>query len=321
MSVRKARLRAPAKINLDLRVMGRRPDGYHELRTLFQTISLADVLEVEHEPGRGFSIVVESEPAIEENLAERAARRLNEAAGLSGSWRVKLKKRIPMGAGLGGGSADAAAVLLGFPALGGVRVPLETLAAIAAELGSDVPFFLLGGAAVGLGRGTELYPLPDVPRRPGVIVSPGIHVSTPDAYRALGRALTAEIPSSILNNFQGLAWREDVCARGEGEGPQNDFETVVFERHPRLGEIRSRLEAEGAYPARMSGSGSSLFGFFGGTAERDGAMRRVREALGAEVRLDAVTLIGRREYRSLWLRQLQPHCERKGWPPQSRYYP
>ncbi len=321
MSVRKARLRAPAKINLDLRVLGRRPDGYHELRTLFQTISVADVLHVAHEPGPEFHIELASEPVIEGNLVERAARRLSEAAGLSGLWRVKLDKRIPMGAGLGGGSADAAAVLLGFPAMGGVRVPFETLAGIAAELGSDVPFFLVGGLAVGLGRGTELYPLPDIPHRPGVIVSPGIHVSTPDAYQALGRALTPEIPSSILNTFQCLAWREDVCARGVGEGPQNDFESVVFERHPRLGETRSRLEAEGAYPARMSGSGSSLFGLFGGTRERNRAVVRLREVLGAEIRLDRVTLLGRRQYRSLWLRQLQPHCERKEWPPQSRYCP
>ncbi len=321
MTVRKARLRAPAKINLDLRVLGRRPDGYHELRTVFQTISLADVLHVEQEPGPVFSIELESEPAIEGNLVERSARLLREAAGLSGRWRVKLEKRIPMGAGLGGGSADAAAVLLGFPVMGGVRVPMEKLAEIAAELGSDVPFFLLGGAAVGLGRGTELYPLPDMPRRPGILVSPGIHVSTPDAYQALGRALTPEIPSSILNTFQCLVWREDACARGVGEGPRNDFETVVFERHPRLGEIRSRLEAEGAYPARMSGSGSSLFGLFGGRAERNSALVRLGEALGAEIRLDPVTLLGRSGYRSLWLRQLQPYCERKEWPPQSRYCP
>jgi len=151
------RLRALAKINLDLRVLGKRPDGFHELRTIFQTISLADTIDIAFTPGRKTSIEVEDGLGIPDNLAARAARVALEAMGVTGRVEMRIRKRIPMGAGLGGGSSDAAAVLLALAVLAGREVELPELCAMAEQLGSDVPFFLLGGRAVGIGRGSELF--------------------------------------------------------------------------------------------------------------------------------------------------------------------
>jgi 4-diphosphocytidyl-2-C-methyl-D-erythritol kinase len=204
-SERRARVRALAKLNLDLRVLGRRPDGYHELRTIFQTISLADTLEIAFTPGRRSRIELEDSAAIPDNLAVRAAEALFSAR-IRGSVRIALRKQIPMGAGLGGGSSDAAAVLLALPALAGVALPFEKLCAIAAGLGSDVNFFLQGGCAAGIGRGTELFPLPDGPALSGLLVAPGVHVSTAEAYRALGLRLTPDLHQNKINSFQSRIW-------------------------------------------------------------------------------------------------------------------
>ncbi|HEU5020385.1 MAG TPA: 4-(cytidine 5'-diphospho)-2-C-methyl-D-erythritol kinase, partial [Bryobacteraceae bacterium] len=188
---RTARLKAYAKLNLGLRVLYRRPDGYHELRTVFQTISLADALEISFEPSRSLSIAIEGAPEIADNLAERAARLAMETAGKTGAVRLRLRKRIPSGAGLGGGSSDAAAVLLALPVLGGFTIPIDRLLDLAAQLGSDVPFFLYGGAALGLGRGEELYPLPDFPAQQALLIASDVHSSTADAYRDLSATLSA----------------------------------------------------------------------------------------------------------------------------------
>src|SRR6266446_1187952 len=187
---RAVRLRSPAKINLDLRVLHQRPDGFHELRTVFQTISLADVIDIEYEPSPKTAIALDDPLAIPDNLVLRAARSVLGAMKVHARIRFRLEKRIPMGSGLGGGSGNAAAVLLALPVLAGRELSLETLAALGAELGSDVPFFLTGGAMVGVGRGTELYALPDLAQEPVLVVSPGLAVATGPAYQALGRSLT-----------------------------------------------------------------------------------------------------------------------------------
>src|ERR1035437_6745700 len=170
---RQARVRALAKINLDLRVLGKRSDGFHELRTVFQTISLADTLEIAYTPERKTVISLVDNLAIADNLVVRAARLTMEAMRATGRIEMRLTKRIPMGAGLGGGSSDAAAVLLALPALvgriQGRSLSLPELSAIGEQLGSDVPFFLLGGTAVGIGRGSELFPLPDAPAQRGIL--------------------------------------------------------------------------------------------------------------------------------------------------------
>ncbi len=311
---RRARLRAPAKINLGLKVLGRRPDSYHELRTVFQTISLADTLEIGFTPGRSTAIEVSSSIEIPGgNLVERAAALVLDTAKVSGRVSMQLTKRIPMGAGLGGGSSDAAAVLLALPVLAGRRLSIETLLGMGACLGSDVPFFLLGGAAVALSRGTELYPLPDARAAAGLVVAPAIHVSTPEAYRAMAAPeLTSAPVQNIISSFQSFVWRQ-VGAADPASG-ENDFESVVFVQHPQLRALKRRLLTLGARPAMLSGSGSALFGLF---ASREEA-RRALPAFGGQ-RVFLISVVNRARYRGLWWRALGAHIAGKVWPPQSRY--
>ena len=231
-----------------------------------------------------------------------------DASDAKGLVQFKLDKKIPIGGGLGGGSTDAAAVLLALPALTGRNLPLETLLELAAQLGSDVPFFLMGGTALGIGRGTELYPLPEMPAHHAMVVAPHVHVSTPDAYLALNRKLTLDLPFQYISSFQSRVWSlgEQYC--------ENDFEAVVFEQYPHLKSIQRKLRKLGAKPAMLTGSGAALFGVF--ESSRD-----VKQALSAFVRERAyqVVFVGRNRYRSLWRRQLKDHVQGEVWPPQSRY--
>jgi 4-diphosphocytidyl-2-C-methyl-D-erythritol kinase len=316
---RRARVRALAKINLDLRVLGKRPDGYHELRTIFQTISLADRMEISFTPARASSVELEERTAIPDNLAARAARLLMEACGIRGRVRIALDKRIPMGAGLGGGSSDAAAVLLALPALAGKALDLSRLCEIGQQLGSDVPFFLLGGTAVGIGRGTELFPLPDRPSSPGLLVTPDLHVSTAEAYALLAPRLTSELQQNKIFSFQSNAWwsagtRFPADGMGELPAAANDFEAVVFERHGRLAKLKKQLLRAGAPVAMMTGSGSALFGLF---RARDDVSRAV-ELLKQEQTF-RISLVSRARYRSLWWAVLEKHVHGRVWPPRSRY--
>src|ERR1035441_374691 len=176
------RVPAYAKLNLDLRVLYKRGDGYHELRSIFQTISLADEIGIRFRKSRRTEIRIRGNFDIPDNLIVRAARLCLDELKTSATVDFELDKRIPMGAGLGGGTWDAAAVLMALPKLAGKPIPAERLIPLAAQLGSDVPFFLLGGTAAVLGRGEELYPLPNLRHSNVLIVSPGVHVSTPDAY-------------------------------------------------------------------------------------------------------------------------------------------
>jgi len=306
---RRARVRALAKINLDLRVLGKRPDGYHELRTIFQTISLADTIEITFTRSPQTVIEIEDPLQLADNLAVRAARLALDTMGVSGRVALRLVKRIPMGAGLGGGSSDAAAVLLALPVLAGKFLPLPVLAQMAADLGSDVPFFLVGGAAVGIGRGTEIFPLPDTPSRAGVLAVPDVHVSTAEAYRRLSPRLTTESEQNKIFSFQSLA-----LAGGVSETGCNDFEAVVMEQYPQLALLKKRLERAGAAPALMSGSGSAVFGLFR-TREQG---FRARNALSGEKAV-GISLVNRTRYRAIWWRALQEHIEQKLWPPRSRY--
>ncbi|MBZ5611206.1 MAG: 4-(cytidine 5'-diphospho)-2-C-methyl-D-erythritol kinase [Acidobacteriia bacterium] len=306
----RVRVRSLAKINLDLRVLHRRPDGFHELRTIFQTVSLADTLDIEYQRGRT-RIDIQSSLNIPGNIIEKAAHNVLAATGRSGRVGFVLHKNIPLGAGLGGGSSNAASVLLALPALLGKPLPLPKLMELAADLGSDVPFFLLGGTALGIGRGTELYPLPDLPTRLVLLVTPGIHVSTPEAYHALQRTSAQAALPDTLREFQSAAWR----ASGEH---RNDFEEVVFRQHPQLKSIKGKLRKLGARPALMSGSGSSVFGVFESRAARD----RAAQALGKEFPGDQVhpaTMVSRSRYRALWRRQLAGFWDSMLWPRQDRY--
>ena len=257
------RLPAFAKVNLCLQILGKRPDGYHELRTIFQTISLHDTLELERSRRPGISIETD-DPALprgRENLVWRAIDALRRELSMRGGLHARLTKRIPVARGLGGGSSDAAAALIGLLRLTGKKMLLADLIAIAAGLGADVPFFLFGGRALAVNRGDEIYPLPDGPKQPVVVVSPrGIAISTREAYRWASLQLTKRGAPHKLWSFCALCW-------SQLNGASNDFEAAVFSRHPRLGQIRRGLLQRGAAEAALAGSGSAVFGVFQNPAQ------------------------------------------------------
>jgi 4-diphosphocytidyl-2-C-methyl-D-erythritol kinase len=315
-SARSVGVRALAKINLGLRVLARRSDGYHELRTVFQTISLADHINITYTPGRKIAIELDDSSGIPDNLVVRAARTTLESLRAAGSVEIRLRKRIPVGAGLGGGSSDAAAILLALPVLAGRAIGLSTLLELAAQLGSDIPFFVLGGAAVGIGRGTELYPLPDLPSHGGLLVVPPVAVSTAEAYRRLSPGLTSESQENKIFSFQSHTW--DLA---DGRPLTNDFEPVVFEIHPRLAMLKERLLEAGARAALMTGSGSAVFGLFRtrGEVSRAAGIFGEPRKVGSQDRVFRIALVDRARYRAMWWRALGEHTTGRIWPPQSRY--
>jgi 4-diphosphocytidyl-2-C-methyl-D-erythritol kinase len=268
------RILAPSKINIGLAVLGRRRDGYHELRTLFQAVSLCDRVSLRRARD-GVLVRCPALPSLgDRNLAHRAAALFLDQAGGRGGVRVDLEKRIPAGGGLGGGSSDAAAVLLGCCRLFGVRPPAERLQEWAASLGSDVPFFLRGGSAVGSGRGEVIEPLEPC----SVPVTALLHLasqglSTAAVYQRLdARALTGgERDFTIL-----LArWRGGNLAR-LGKALFNDLEAPASELMPALAAVKQGFAAAGAAGSLLCGSGASVFGIFGSGAEADRARRALR---------------------------------------------
>jgi 4-diphosphocytidyl-2-C-methyl-D-erythritol kinase len=310
--IRSARIKSLAKINLDLRVLHRRPDGFHELRTIFQTISLADTIDIQYEKSRRTELSIEDPLAIPDNLVLRAARAVLDELGVHARVSFHLRKRIPMGGGLGGGSSNAAAVLLTLPVLAGETIPPERLCAIGASLGSDVPFFLLGGTALGLGRGTELYSLPEWKQAPILVVAPGVHVATGLAYQALGRGLTAPDSSSKINSLPASLPRLGV----------NDFEAVVFRQYPQLKTITGKLRKLGAAMVRMTGSGSAIFAMFDSREQREFAEGVLKnDRVTGRYSVMPAALVSRRSYQRLWRNQLREHvsADQNLWPPQSRY--
>jgi len=257
------RIPAFAKINLRLEVLGKRPDGFHELRTIFQTISLRDELRLEssRKPGIDLRVtgnaVLSGEP-MKKNLVYRAVDALRHELKVKDGVTVELRKTIPAGRGLGGGSSDAAAALLGYLRLSKQRIDRDRLFELAATLGADVPFFLEGGRALGIAKGDEIYALPDIPKLSLLVVSPkSIHVPTPDAYRWLNASqLTNPAENPRLERICALAWSL------QGGPLRNDFEEAVFQQHPRLAEIKRDLLQNGASEALLAGSGSAVFAVF-----------------------------------------------------------
>ena len=261
--MREVRIPAFAKINLRLEILGKRADGFHELRTIFQTISLHDELRMRAHSGKRIELKIvgnealSSEPA-QTNLVYRAVQLLRLELKDTAGVQIELRKTIPAGRGLGGGSSDAAAGLLGYLKLTGKKISTERLIEIAASLGADVPFFLFGGRALGISRGDEIYPLPDIDKMAVLVVSPkDIHVATPDAYRWLNApGLTKTGSSPKLWRFCALCWSV------QADSLSNDFEEAVFRRHRRLDEIKRALLQKGAAGASLAGSGSAVFGVF-----------------------------------------------------------
>lgn len=250
---------APAKINLLLRVIGKRPDGFHELETVFQEIDLADCLTLTEQPEK-IELTCDSGPLPTDNrnLAVRAALALQQMTGTRKGCSIDLRKRIPLSAGLGGGSSDAAAVLLGLNRLWNLDLKPMALLKVASELGSDVPFFLHGGTAYATGRGEQLRRLTATPPYFGVLIYPNLAISTKEVFAAGKFSLTNSenyftfkfVSSSMKNPAQ---WTDRFG---------NDLERVVFERYPQLQELIVELRRAGAFYAHMSGSGSSVFGLF-----------------------------------------------------------
>jgi 4-diphosphocytidyl-2-C-methyl-D-erythritol kinase len=261
--MREIRIPAFAKVNLCLDILGRRADGYHELRTIFQTVSLHDEVRLRSTPTPGISLTIHgneglSREPFRNNLVYRAVNALKRELRVHSGVEIELHKKIPAGRGLGGGSSDAAVALIGYLRLTKRRVPLPRLVEIASSLGADVPFFLFGGRALGIGKGDELYPLSDIPKRSILVVSPrDIHVPTPDAYRWLkAPTLTKKQATPTLFRFCALCWS------AQWNVLSNDFEQAVFKRHPRLALIKRALLRAGATEASLAGSGSAVFGVF-----------------------------------------------------------
>jgi len=253
-----------AKINWFLRIEGRRPDGYHQLTTVFQTIDLADRISftVTEDPSIRLEVDGRQVAGGQDNLLHRAVARVQEKAAVRRGLRITLEKRIPVGGGLGGGSSNAAIGLLAANRLWGANLAPDDLAELGAGLGADVPFFLSGGVALGTGRGDRIFPLPDLPRTQTlVLLYPGFPVATKDAYQARNWGEFAGNPvlTTIEAEHKIQRFREAV-ARVELSWLENDFEEVVFDLYPALAQGARQLLAAGCKPVLMSGSGSCLFG-------------------------------------------------------------
>ncbi len=322
-------VRSFAKINLGLKIGPARADGFHALRTIYQTLALHDVVRVEVQSGSGIEIRCDDPrvPLDESNTCYQAAARVLKAAKASGKVIVHIDKRLPVQGGLGAGSSNAVATMLGLERALAMKISAEDKMQIAAEIGSDVPLFLIGGTVLGIGHGEEVYPLQDLPVMHLVVVTPPIAVSTPKAFAQWDRlvareaALTGAGATGTINPFgQAVdAWLSEsvlprvVSASGPASGVpavggdraetplldlvragiENDFERVVFPEYPDLREVKRVLEREGARYASLSGSGSTLYGLFGSGEEAQAAAARMSASGHAAV---ATTTLMREEY-------------------------
>jgi 4-diphosphocytidyl-2-C-methyl-D-erythritol kinase len=264
-------LEAPAKVNYRLDVIGKRPDGYHELRMIMQRVDLCDVitLSLVEEPGIRVRCGRDGVPDGPGNIAWRAADALLGLSPVQTGIDIDIDKRIPVAAGLGGGSSDCATVLMGLNDLLGLGLSPERLMAIGVGLGADVPFFIYRRTALAEGIGERLSPVDTVSPVWLVLVNPNIHVSTAWVYQNL--QLTSNSGTHIIPRFYGSI--DDICAV-----LHNDLEAVTIGAHPVIGEIKNMLIAEGARGALMSGSGSTVFGIFPDEA----AARRCADRLAEE---------------------------------------
>jgi 4-diphosphocytidyl-2-C-methyl-D-erythritol kinase len=311
-------VRSFAKINLGLYIGAVRADGFHELRTVYQTIALRDVIRVSVVLGLGSGIEIlctNKDPRVpldSSNTCYRIAERMLDALGAKGKVIIEIEKRLPVQGGMGAASSNGVATMIALElalkkahALKKKLLEPERLR-IAAEVGSDLPLFLVGGTALGVGRGEEVYPLPDLPPIPMVVVTPEVGVSTPqafadwDALAKNGRQLTR--PQSSDRLFEvGCALSAWLSGRSNSGSPntgasakggsraekllldlvrtgiENDFEKVVFPKYPELRDIKGALERAGSSYASLSGSGSTLYGLFRSSADAAKAAGRLRK--------------------------------------------
>ncbi len=307
-------IRSFAKINLGLKIGPARADGFHELRTIYQTLALHDVVHVEVQPGSGIEIRCDNPrvPLDESNTCYKIAERVLKATKAQVKVIIQIDKRLPVQGGLGAASSNAVATMLGLERELGTKLSAEDKLRIAAEVGSDLPLFLIGGTVLGVGRGEEVYPLQDLPIMHLVVVTPSIGVSTPAAFArwdelaAREPELTGTDAAGTINKFgQGVFARlseeirsQAVPASGPASGVpavggdraetllldlvragiENDFERVVFPEYPELREVKRVLQREGARFASLSGSGSTLYGVFASGEEAQAAAGRMTAA-------------------------------------------
>src|ERR1700754_4570630 len=268
------RIKSYAKINWTLDVLFKREDGYHELRTIYQTISLHDTLRLTKTEG-AIEIGCDDDrvPLDETNLVYKAALRLREAAGIRAGARIDIEKRIPVAAGLGGGSSNAAAALLGLARLWQVAFDDRAMFEIAASLGSDVPLFLIGGTILGVGRGEEVYPLESAICDHLLLANAGFAVATATAFGRLSRVTRQEalriIPFTL---FAAKAIRELPLVAA------NDLEETVIAAHPEIAEVKRRLKSCGAQRVLMSGSGGTVWAVFDNSETNERAQTEMRAA-------------------------------------------
>ena len=336
-------LRSFAKINLGLAIGSSRPDGYHALATVYQTVALHDLLTVVAKRAAATRIALTSNdervPTDARNTAWKMVERALAVLGVTAEVEIHIEKRLPVQGGLGAGSANAAAALLGLERELGVALSSDDRLRVAAEVGSDVPLFLMGGAVLGLGRGEEVSPLADIPAIPCVVAVPEIGVSTPAAFRewdARHSALTPEASADRLKGLSrsvsaawgqphssGVSWsmpsglvgpKEHASAKGDlaetpllalvRTGIANDFEEVVFAQYPSLADIVRVLAAsdqtgDAALYAALSGSGSALFGLYASEEAADRAAKRLRDR--GIVALRTETLPREQYWRTMWV--------------------
>jgi 4-diphosphocytidyl-2-C-methyl-D-erythritol kinase len=321
-------VRSFAKINIGLEIGPRRPDGFHCLRTLYQTVALHERLRLDLARGTGIEIRSKDKrvPEDESNTCWRIAERVMKALKGRGRVVIQIDKALPVQGGVGAASSNGVVTLFALERLVGKQLGPEDRLRIAAEVGSDLPLFLIGGTVLGMGRGEEVYPLEDLPTLDCVIVTSGVRLSTPEAFadwdkqngisaEAAGK-LTAESCSDRLNGFRqaAFAWLSSsssgVPAKGSGNraesllldlvraGIENDFETVVFPQHPELRAVKRALEREGAAFASLSGSGSTLYGLFRSADAAEKAASRLSDEGMPAV---ATKTLSRREYwKQIW---------------------
>ncbi len=311
-------VRSFAKINLGLAIGAKRDDGFHELRTIYQTIALHDVVRVDVSRGSGIEIRCKDArvPTDESNTCWRIAERVMRSLKQRGKVVITIEKNLPVQGGIGGGSSNAVATLLALERVLRMELPARERLRIATEVGSDLPLFLIGGTVLGCGRGEEVYPLPDLPPIACVIATPEIGVSTPDAfrcwdeYRAQEDKLTPQASSTTIGEFgrSAFEWLSGTLSgvpavsgdRAETllldlvrAGIENDFERVVFPVHPELREVKRLLERNNSSYASLSGSGATLYGLYKEPEQAEEAAEALRKA---GISATATVTLGRGRY-------------------------
>jgi len=262
-NVHEVQVRAPAKINLILKVLGRLPNGYHEIWSIMQTVDLFDHVSLRTVPSiQGIQLECQPSrvPQGVDNIVYRAAALVLKKAGIDDGVAIHLEKHIPMGAGLGGGSSDAAATIFGLVQLFQLQWSWSDMAVLGAELGSDVPFFFYGPQALIRGWGQEVVPVAISGFRWIVLVNPGFPIETGWAYQQIAQS-RSQVPQ-LSAELTSLDQREALDFQDILPHIENDFEPALFPKTPRLGEIKEELRSHGAEVALLSGSGSTVFGMF-----------------------------------------------------------